>query len=349
MKDEPGIVKEYGGAEKFGLFQSKVKNVIKELKTIEEPLEKTKETVGFFKDSGESEAVNNGSDQTYSANRLDSVEFDFQGFFENVNDLIQVVRPDGTFLYVNSAWKKTLGYTDKEIKKLKVFEIIHPSRKEHCMAKFKCIMSGEKVDKVEAIFVSKNGKEIVVEGSINCRFDNGKPVFTRGIFQDITEQKKTEEMLKQSEEKYRRLFESSPDLIIETDEKGYILAVNPIMAKNLGASSDTLIGRNIFNILPRDNSEERAKIARNALEKMKNLECDDEWAGRYFHNIYVPVIHPDGKRTIQLIARDITDRKEAEEDLKGKINELEKYKKITVDRELKMVELKNRIKELEGR
>ena len=49
---------------------------------------------------------------------------------------------------------------------------------------------------------------------------------------------------------------------------------------------------------------------------MKNQEYEDERAGRYFQNIYVPIINADGKKTIQLIARDVTSQKKAEATLK---------------------------------
>jgi PAS domain S-box-containing protein len=96
-----------------------------------------------------------------------------------------------------------------------------------------------------------------------------------------------------------------------------------MMAKSLGASVEKLIGKNIFDILPKEIAEERAKIARIALKDGKNQETDDERAGRYFHNIYVPVLHPDGTKTIQTIVRDITEKKKTEDAL---LESEEKYR-----------------------
>jgi PAS domain S-box-containing protein len=132
-------------------------------------------------------------------------------------------------------------------------------------------------------------------------------------------------MLKKSEEKYKRLFNSSPDLIIETDEKGNIMALNQMMTKSLGAPAEKLIDKNIFDILPREIAEERAKIARTALKEMKNQETYDERAGRCFHNIYVPILYPDGNKTIQTIVRDITEQKKTEDALR---ESKEKYRTL---------------------
>lgn len=117
-------------------------------------------------------------------------------FMDNANDLIQSITQDGRFLYVNRAWRETLGYSEDEISNLNIFKIIHPDCIPHCMIMFQDIMSGKIIDRIETIFVAKDGREIILEGNINTRFENGKPVSTRGIFRNITERKKLEDALK---------------------------------------------------------------------------------------------------------------------------------------------------------
>lgn len=129
----------------------------------------------------------------------------YRDLFENANDIIQAVNPDGTFLYVNQAWKKTLGYSEKEISNLKVFDIVHKDCKKHCMDIFKQVISGKNVGNVEVSFVTKDGSIINVEGSINCRIKKGKPVSTRAIFRDITYRKQAEEKIKQQNTRLKQL------------------------------------------------------------------------------------------------------------------------------------------------
>jgi two-component system sensor histidine kinase/response regulator len=129
--------------------------------------------------------------------RMEESEERYRDLFENANDLIQSVAPDGHFIYVNRAWRETLGYSEEEIADLSLFDIIHPDSHAHCMQIFQRVMSGEKFDKIEAIvFVAKDGRQIIVEGSANCKFVDGKPVATRGIFRDVTERKRAEEALR---------------------------------------------------------------------------------------------------------------------------------------------------------
>ncbi|HAJ64714.1 MAG TPA: adenylate/guanylate cyclase, partial [Cyanobacteria bacterium UBA8543] len=105
----------------------------------------------------------------------------YRELFENASDLIQCITPEGRFVYVNRAWRKTLGYSETEIAKITAFDVIHPKHQAHCMEMFGRLMSGEKIDSVETEFLTKDGKTISVEGNINCKFTEGKPVFTRGI------------------------------------------------------------------------------------------------------------------------------------------------------------------------
>ncbi|PPS41022.1 PAS domain-containing sensor histidine kinase [Chroococcidiopsis sp. TS-821] len=131
----------------------------------------------------------------------------YRDLFENANDLIQCVTPDGKFVYVNQAWKNTLEYNDSELENLTIFNIIHPDCLEHCLEIFQRIMSGENINEVEAKFISKSGKEITVAGSINCKFDQGQPVSTRGIFRNITERKQAEAEIYYALAKERELVE----------------------------------------------------------------------------------------------------------------------------------------------
>ena len=55
----------------------------------------------------------------------------FRDFCENANDLIQSIAPDGKLLYVNRAWRKTLGYTKSDVETLNIFDIIHADSRAH--------------------------------------------------------------------------------------------------------------------------------------------------------------------------------------------------------------------------
>ncbi len=120
----------------------------------------------------------------------------YRDLFENTSDLIQSVAMDGSFLYVNRAWRETLGYSEEETLSLNMFDIIHPDSRDHCITMFQRVTAGESLNRVEAEFVTKQGRSIWVEGSAFARFQDGKPVATRGIFRDVTEHKQAEETVR---------------------------------------------------------------------------------------------------------------------------------------------------------
>lgn len=133
----------------------------------------------------------------------------YRDLFENANDLIQSVGPDGRLLYVNRAWLEALQYEEQEVLGRSVLDIIHPESRAHCMEILQRVLSGEKIDRVEAAFVRKDGSRILVEGSINCAFADGRPVATRAIFRDITESKWAVEALHREREAFGIIAEAA--------------------------------------------------------------------------------------------------------------------------------------------
>ncbi len=133
----------------------------------------------------------------------------YRDLFENASDLIQAVDAEGYFLYVNRAWKETLGYTDAQIQQMRIFDIIHPDYREHCQVAFQKLVAGEPLDKVETAFVTAKGETVWVEGSVNCRFEDGVMVSTRGIFRNITERKKAAEELERQSRRAQLLADLS--------------------------------------------------------------------------------------------------------------------------------------------
>jgi len=123
---------------------------------------------------------------------LEESEERFHDLIEHAHDLIQSVDPNGHFQYVNSAWLKTLGYKESEIDRLTLLDILHPDSRDHCTEVFQSVMAGKAVDHVEAEFISKGGDRIPVEGSVSCRFKDGRPFSTRAIFRDVTERRQYE-------------------------------------------------------------------------------------------------------------------------------------------------------------
>lgn len=167
--------------------------------------------------------------------------------------------------------------------------------------------------------------------------------------------KKEEEKTQKTEIMLQRIINLLPTRIFWKDSNLVYLGCNEIFAKDAGKEKvEEVIGKTDFDmgwskqadIYRADDSE----VIRKGKEKLNFEEPQTTPTGAeiWLRTSKIPLTDFDGKIIGVLgIYDDITERKKAEIDLLKKTNELENFNKIFIDRELKMIELKERIKELE--
>ena len=166
---------------------------------------------------------------THIRDELEESEARFHDLLENANDLIQSVDPYGKFLYTNRAWRDRLGYDESEIADLTLFDIIDPSCVDECRTLFTQVMEGCALHQIETTFRTRTGEQVHVEGNVNCKIHQGKPVYTRGIFRETGQQPgaRNTGTLRVLEQ----ILDSIEDGIIAVDGKGGILYVNKAARK----------------------------------------------------------------------------------------------------------------------
>ena len=130
--------------------------------------------------------------------------------FDNANDLIMIFSPDRSLVLVNQAWQEKLEYTEEECKQLRLDQIVAPSYKDMFLRYIERISKGERIEKIETVFLSKSGKHIHLSGSVNCSFENGLPSEFRGIFHDITDRIRAE--------KAQNLYYKIANLTVQSDD-----------------------------------------------------------------------------------------------------------------------------------
>lgn len=135
------------------------------------------------------------SERQLNAKALMESEERYRDLFENATDLIQLVAPDGQILYVNRAWRETFGYNEEEVANLSIFQLISPDCQGHCELVFQKIISEPKINHIETVFTTKDGRNINIEGNAICKFTDGKPLRTQCILRDVTQKKRMEEEL----------------------------------------------------------------------------------------------------------------------------------------------------------
>src|SRR5687768_14520181 len=126
--------------------------------------------------------------------RLIESEQRYRAVIQNASDMIQSVRPDGTFEFVNRAWHTKLGYTPDDLPGMNIWSVIHPDTLEHCMELFGVAIRGESLENVRVTFLTKDGRPLPSEGSVQARFVGEEVVATHAFFRDITEQLRAREL-----------------------------------------------------------------------------------------------------------------------------------------------------------
>jgi PAS domain S-box-containing protein len=126
--------------------------------------------------------------------------------FENTSDMIQWTTAEGEFVYINQAWRDTLGYTAFDDVPSSIFEIIHPDCQTEFRSSFNDILLGERIDQIVAELIDKDAQKIWIEGTISCKFSEGKPIGVLLVFRDITMRLKIEALLNQQRKNTERLL-----------------------------------------------------------------------------------------------------------------------------------------------
>ncbi len=176
-----------------------------------------------------------------------------QSVVVNTNDAILITEaepidePGPRIIYANEAFTRTTGYTLKEILGKTPRILQGPKTNRKALAKVRAALSNWESVTVETINYRKDGSEFWVEFSIVAVANKeGKYTHWISVQRDITERKRTEQALRQSDERFRRVVENALDIITIIDIKGYIHYASPSFKKVLGYSPEELIGKNFF-------------------------------------------------------------------------------------------------------
>jgi diguanylate cyclase (GGDEF)-like protein/PAS domain S-box-containing protein len=172
-----------------------------------------------------------------------------EGYFEE--DLA------GNFTFVNDAECKDLGYKREELIGMNYRQYTDESSARKLYKLFVGVFkTGNEIKGFDGEFIKKDGTKGFNQVSVSLiRNKEGEPVGFRGLSRDITERKKMEETIRQSEERYRTIIDEMEEWYFETDLAGNITFFNEIFAHVLGYSRDAFAGLNFRSFIKKEDSD----------------------------------------------------------------------------------------------
>jgi two-component system cell cycle sensor histidine kinase/response regulator CckA len=273
-----------------------------------------------------------------SYEQLRESEAKYRNLFENANDSIYIYDSDGYFREVNNTALKLLRCTREEIIGTHISEWITPESLKNTQEILKNQKAGNRLEEPFVLeVISKKGEHLWMEIKRRLVKEGDRLIEVHGIGRDITEKMKLEkqlteyhkkleksyENLKESEARYRDLFENATDAIFTSDAEGHIITANDATVRNLGCKTmDEVIGTHFSDWLTPESIQNAQNNKRKYLsgEPVKQPVVHEFiWKnGEHRWAEIISRIIKEGDKAIALhcIARDITEKRKLEQELK---------------------------------
>lgn len=254
---------------------------------------------------------------------LEESERRFRTMVNSAQVGVTLLGPDGSVLYGNAFVRRLLGgLTQQEMQRMDVAEFTHPDDLAISYKKLQALQRGE-IDEYHIIkrFVSRQKEVIWANLSVSAvRSDDGALRYILSLAQDITEQKNIEKKLQASEYKYRTLIEHSPFAYVIHQKGKIVFANNTALQMAAAESLDDLIGLPMMDFV----TPEYQAIAAQRQQKMYetgesapimeqqlvNLKGERFWA-----EVSPNLITFNGESAIQLVVNDVSEKREAKQQL----------------------------------
>ena len=231
-----------------------------------------------------------------------------------------LVFQDNKIVYVNPAMIKSIGYEPNELKSFTPAQIMgkfHPEDHAMMWQKFWERREGDSEPAHYEVRVFHKNGEIrqMVFSTVQIPF-NGKPAIQLAML-DLTEHKRAEQALRESEETAKVILNATSESLILTDLEEVVLVVNQIASERMGRQPDELIGKSLRDLFPEEIARKRSIRFATVAETGEHLNFVEDFNGLSFDVNLSPVFDDYGQVVRILIsARDITERKKFEQALR---------------------------------
>ncbi len=243
------------------------------------------------------------------ARQLEESVARYRALFEQATDAILLLDLDYKPIAVNQRAAELLGYHVEDLLRMNMRMVMAPEEQEQCEAILRALFAGDHLLPYERTLVRADGRRIPVEINASLiRNRHGRPVAIQSIVRDIRSRRQAELDRRESEEKFRAIFDESLDVIIilgGSDRR--ILNVNQAAQRVLGYEPQTLIGQPLHVLFPaeRDDDTLEMRFHGAVLEKQSILRAD---RSECLMDVTVTLVPWSQGKAVMLTLRDVSQR-----------------------------------------
>ena len=273
---------------------------------------------------------------------LREAEEQYRSLVERARDAIIIIQNEKT-VYRNPMYEKVLGYSVTETMDRSFLDFVVPEDRNLVKDYYYKRLEGKPTPReYEVRVMTRSGRLVTMEVKPDLIEYKGEPA-TMVVMRDITERKEAEEALRESEERFRSIFEKSRDAICLIDSEGRYLMVNDAMCELTGVSRDELVNKHYSTFMDKETHElmeqhwlqrKRGEPAPDRYE-FKLIRADGDL--RIVDNVPT-VVHFQDKPPLTLtILRDVTERRRMEdalESMRSKLLNLQESERSKISRVL---------------
>ena len=289
--------------------------------------------------------VRDVTERTKTDKAIKKSEERYQKLFEESNDAVFIHNAKGEILDVNKAACEMLGYDRNTLTVLKI-QMLHPP-KEHLKAK-NALKNMAKTKKIRFESKFKRADGTIIDVEISARIIENEETddnLIQGIVRDITEKKKSEEILISIKNKYESLMEHTDTVIFEQDKQ---LKYTFVHNSHPGFIKESVVGKTDFDLLPKEDAAILAKIKKNVLKdgnpRRENVITTIN-NKKYVYDLIVQPLKDKKGEVIGITcgSTDITEKKKAEETLRENERKLSEQNVMLQEKNIALREIMDQL------
>lgn len=225
-----------------------------------------------------------------------------------------------TMEFISEGCRKITGYAPEDFignKKLAYNDIVQPDYQEPLWKIWQELLPQRKTFQEEYPIITASGEtRWVWERGKGIYSETGSLLYLEGFITDITELKKSQDALLESERNLQSLFNAIKESVALFEKSGTIIAANETFAERLKLNIEDCIGKNIFELIPKEIAVQRRRNVDEVIRTGKIVSFEDRRSDIWMYHTLCPVIGSDGAvERMAVYAMDITERKKNEKAL----------------------------------